>query len=1068
MKNVKKLTLLLLMCCISIYSIAQTSISGKVTSSADNSGLAGVNVSVKGVALGTATDVDGNFSITIPTNKAILIFNYLGFKEQQISVSGSTKNLKVEMSEDTQLLQAVEIVATGYGTARKSDLTGAISSISSEDIKKSMSTSVEQAMQGRIAGVQVTQNTGQPGGGISVSVRGTNSLNGNEPLYVVDGVVMPAATNNSMSALAAINPADIVSMDVLKDASATAIYGSRAANGVVMITTKQGETGKPRLSYDGYFGLQQLTKQLPTMNLQEWATYYNDRAAIQGWGIRTDYTDPSLLGTGTNWQKELFRTAPMQNHNINVSGGSGGTHYFLSGGFMNQDGIGLASNYRRFTFRSNINMEITKWLDVGISGSAANTKQINTMDASGAISSALNQRPDILARNADGSLGLVPNDQFKTFEPNPLVLVLMKENYNTGTPLTYNFYGNLKPVKGMVIRVEYNGYLSYGNSYSYTPLYTFGDGRPLGGQGENKGSSKSYGYTFKTYLTYDWALAEKNKFQIMAGHEANANNWENLSTHRSGYIFNSVHSLNVGDVTTLSGTTATVSDGMGSSALESYFGRFQYNFDDRYLLNATLRADGSSTFGANNRWGYFPSAALAWRVKNESFLKDVDAINNLKIRLEWGVSGNQGAGSYAYGVTMRGASTYWGTGFTPSNYGNADLKWERQEQYNIGMDLGLFKDRVQFTVDAYNKTNDNLVQRATLPNYIVYNSQSWACIQAPYVNVGAINNRGLEFSLNTTNIQNRNWNWKTGLTLTFTRNKLTKLYSDGSQLWGGPGSITLAEVGRPLGQIYAYKVIGMFTKEDDFYQKDANGNFLKDEDGNRIAVARPKDANKGIAYPISVDNTWVGDYIFQDLNGDGVIDEKDRTYLGNTYPKFNYGINSSLTWKNFEFDFSFYGVYGNTVYNQLRADHSGTGGYGGKLKSVADFARIALIDPNGSSTDISNVYVSNASTATAARVIVSGNNINGNDRASSLWVEDGSYLRLKNIALNYTVPKQWLQKILRIDYLQVYVNAQNLFTITKYTGYDPEVGSYDFKDNGIDQGRYPSARMYQFGLRFNF
>ena len=1055
----KKLMLFLLVLCTGSYALAQRTVNGTVTSSADGLTMPGVSIVVKGTATGTATDIDGNFSLTIPSDRAVLVFTYIGYQKKEISVTGSSRNLQVILDEDSYMLDEVTIsVQVGYGAMKRSDLTGAVGSIGANDIRKSMSTSLEQAMQGRIAGVQITQNTGAPGGGISVNIRGINTLSGNEPLYVIDGVAVSGQSSGG-SVLSTINPADIVSIEVLKDASATAIYGSRASNGVVMITTRQGEIGKPRLSYDGYFGLQQLPTKLEVMNLKDYAQFYNDRASIQGWGSRDEFNDISLLTNGTDWQKELFRTAPMNNHTLSVSGGSPGVKYMLSGGYLDQDGIGMGSGFRRFTFRSNMDMEITKWLNIGVNGSVANTKQITTLDGNSIIREAISQRVDVPAVNPDGSFGVIKEDQFNTYYVNPLAAAQMRENYNTGTQLTYSFYADLKLLPDLNLRSEYGGNMNYSNQYSFTPNYKFGNQQWT--SQARKQSGKSDYYAVKTYATYDKKFADKHKLNIMAGHEAQESNWENLWGLRTQYISNSIHSLNVGNE-----ATAQNGDGQGGWSIESYYGRLNYNFDDRYLATATFRADGSSTFGQNNRWGNFPSAALAWRASNESFLKDVEAINNLKFRLGWGIVGNQAAGMYAYGVAMATTGTYWGTGYLPQNYANPDLQWEQTEAFNIGLDLTVLNNRIELMVDAYNKNTDNLLMQATLPTYAVY-VESWMSISPPWVNTGAMNNKGMEFTLNTTNIDTKDFFWKTGLIFSFNKNKLTKLYSEGDQLFGAIGDnvYTKSEVGQPLGQLFGYNVIGMFTCEDDFYQKDAFGEFRLDEEGNRMEVARP--GENGNPYAIDRAEIWVGDYIFEDVNGDGVIDEKDRIYLGKTSPKFLYGINNTFSWKNFELNVFFNGVYGNKVYNVLRQSHASTNGYGGKMQEVAGYARVALIDPAGENV-ISNVHVTNAATATASRVYGNGDNRNNNERISSRFVEDGSYLRLKNISLTYTVPKPWLRKKLPVDYLQIYVNAQNLFTITKYKGFDPEIGSYDARLAGIDNARYPSQRIYNFGLRFNF
>ena len=1046
----KFILFLLLLCSGSIVMGQGTLVTGTIVSGADGEPLPGASVVLKGKTLGTVTNGEGFFSINVPAEGGTLVFSFVGFLTREENVTAGTKGLRIVLSEDTKMIE--EVVVVGYGTMKRSDLTGSVSSIGGEAIKKSMSTSLEQAMQGRVSGVQITQNSGAPGGGISVSIRGINSLNGNEPLYVIDGVAISSQpSGGSTSVLSTINPADIVSLEVLKDASATAIYGSRASNGVVLITTKQGEIGKPRISYDGYFGLQQLPTKLKIMNLKEFAELYNERAVVMGWVPRPEYVDPDLLNEGTDWQKELFRTVPMHNHTLGVSGGSGGTRYAISGSYLDQDGMGIGSSFKRVTFRTNLDMEIATWLNVGVNGSVANSKRITTMDDNSIIREAVNQRPDIPAREWDGSYGIVEDDYLSTSTINPLAMAKLRENYGTGTQVYYNFYAVLKPLRGLNFRLEYGGSMDYGNGYRFQPNYR--NGRNIINSESRKDTNKSNYSSLKTYLTYDFKKFGLNNLQIMAGHEAQTSSWENMWALNNDYLFNEVHSLSVG-------MPSTDGDGMGKWALESYFGRLNYNFGDRYLLTATIRADGSSTFGANNRWGTFPSVALAWRINNESFLNGVEAINNLKLRLGWGVNGNQNAGSYAYGAAMKTNNTIWGKGFYPGNYSNPDLKWERTEAYNIGLDLTLFKNRVELIAEAYLKKTDNLLLRAILPTYAVH-IEDWMTIAPPMVNTGAMENKGLEFTLNTVNIDNKDFRWNSNLTFSLNRNKLTKMYGESDVLLGqsGGNTYTKTAIGETIGQIYVYNVIGMFTCEDDFYRLD---------NGNRVEVARPADANSGEILPIAENQIWIGDYIFEDVNGDGVIDERDRKVLGNTNPKFIFGFNNTFSYKNFELNVFLNGVSGNKVYNVLRQDFSNTGGWLGKLKEAAGFARVAQIDPAGGN-DVSNLYVTNAATATTARInLASGTDMNQNSRSSSRFVEDGSYLRVKNISLGYTVPKPWLQKYLRIDYLQIYASVQNLYTFTKYKGFDPEVGSYDIRMYGIDNARYPSARTFTFGLRTNF
>ncbi len=1053
----KRVFFLFALLVFSTYMIAQeVTVNGKVTTSSTGEELIGVSVQVKGTGKGVVTDLQGNYSIKATVGQ-VLEFSYVGYRTKTATIKKGGA-LSIELDEDALLLD--QVVVVGYGGMKRSDLTGSVASISEKQIKQGVNTSIEQAMQGRIAGVQVVQNSGAPGGGISVQIRGINSLNGNEPLYVIDGVAVSGQTSSNSSVLSSINPSDIISLEVLKDASATAIYGSRASNGVVLITTKRGEEGKPKLSYEGYTGWQQLPKKLPTMNLPEYAEYYNIRASIQGWGSREDFNDPTLLTNGTDWQDELFTTAFMQNHQVGITGGSKGVSYALSGGLLDQDGIGLGSNFRRASFRANFDADITNWLKIGVNSSYSSTKQTTTLDDAGVISMSLDQRPDIPARNPDGTFGFMAKDDNNTYYSNPLFEASMKENYNTGAQFYYNAYANINPVKGLNIRLEYGGNNSSGNTYYFQPDYSYGT--VVVESSSTRGSSKSDYWSFKTYATYDLTIAQKHKFQIMAGHEAQEGGWENLSGSRKGYISDAIHSLDVGDA-----STAKNSGGGNSWAIESYYGRLNYNFADRYLLTATLRSDGSSNLGPNNRWGTFPSAALAWRINNESFLQGVQNLNNLKLRLGWGIVGNQNAGTYAYGTTMKNSATAWGTGYYPGNYSNPDLKWEQTEAYNLGLDLAMFDNRVEFIVDAYYKKTKNLLMQASLPAYII-DSESIG-MSAPWVNAGAMINKGIEFTLNTVNISKKDLTWRSGLTLSFNRNELTKLYSEDSNIFGKIGDYiyTKSEVGQPVGQFFGYNVIGMFKDESDFYQKNAAGDFKLDASGNRIPVARPANS-EGTLYGIAENSIWVGDYIFEDVDKNGIIDEKDRKYIGNPNPKFTFGLNNAISYKNFELSFFINGSYGNDVYNILKQNHTDPIGYGGKLKEVANFARIEKIDPDGENI-ISNVRISNAATASVQRVSAAGMNNNDNNRISSRFIEDGSYIRLKNISLAYNLPKKWLSKA-NIDWVQIYASAQNLFTITGYDGYDPEIGAkgQNVLLQGLDSGRYPSQRIYTVGLKLNF
>lgn len=1056
----KRILVLLLAVVVTCQLYAQRTLTGTVLDGEmKGEPIIGATVQVPGTSSGGVTDIDGHFTIKLPAGKNTINVSYVGYKAQTINVAGK-KTIEVTLHSDVSNLN--EVVVVGYGTMKRSDLTGSVSSIDEKTIKEGVNTSLEQAMQGRIAGVNVMQNSGAPGGGISVQIRGINSLNGNEPLYVIDGIAQSGSSTGSTSAMASINPSDITSIEVLKDASATAIYGSRASNGVVLITTKRGQEGKATIQYEGYVGWQQMPKFLDVMNLPEYADFYNQRAAIQGWGKREDYAHPELLSDGTDWQRELFSTAFMHNHSVNINGGNKDMHYSISGGYLDQDGIALGSGFTRASVRTNFDTNVTNWMQVGLNMYYANTHQTNTFSSGSVISTALNQFPDVAPRNADGSYGFPQENSMATYYSNPIFEANMRENRDNNFNLDYNAFANIKPLKGLNIRIEYGGNRGWQNTYYFQPEFSYGSIKMESQSTRTKNVSK---YTsFKQYATYDFDPWEGNHFQIMAGHEAQWGNWENLSGGRKGYISDALHSLNVGDIDT---STNNGDDGT-QWAIESYYGRLNYNLLDRYLVTATLRADGSSSFGKDNRWGYFPSAALAWRVNNEKFMQNIKWISNLKLRVGWGLVGNQSSQTYAYGAVMANTATAWGTGHYPGNFPNSKLKWESTKAWNVGLDLALFRNRVELIVDWYYKNTDNLLMQASLPSYVINNDGMG--MKAPWVNTGAMRNTGIEFTLNTVNLQTKDWQWRSALTMSFNKNKLTKLNSEGSAISGtiGANTYTLSEVGGPVGRFYGYKVIGMFTNEADFYQRNAQGEFLLDASGNRVPVARPADSNNKLQ-PIATNGIWVGDYIFEDINKDGIIDNADRTYIGDPNPDFTFGFNNTVTWKNFELNVFINGSVGNDIYNLVAQEHTNTQNYGNMLKQVADYARVGLYDPAGSATDISNAYVTNPTTAKVQRISSAGTSLNDNNRTSDRFVEDGSYLRLKTLSLAYNLPKKWLDP-LKLEWVQVYANISNLFTICGYDGYDPEIGAQgqNLLLNGIDNYRYPSQRIYTFGLKVKF
>jgi len=1024
---------------LSVVASAQEgelTITGIVTTDHDRNPAPGANIIVKGTTIGTITDLDGKFSLEVEQGVVIQI-SFIGYLSQEIVVGDET-NFNINLKEDVTQLD--EVVKVGYGTMKRSDLTGAVVSVSSEDIKSSASTSLDQALQGRAAGVLVTQNSGQPGGGVTVQIRGINTLNeNNEPLYVIDGIPISGYTGDNTNALAIINPNDISSMEVLKDASATAIYGSRAANGVVLITTNRGQQGETQISYDGSFGIQQLPKYVNVLDLQEYATFLNEREEIIGFGSKPEFADPSVLGEGTNWQEEMFQVAPQQSHNLALTGGNEKTTFALSGSYLDQDGIAIGSYFKRYGVRLNIDNNTRKWLKLGVNLSVSRTDERITINEYDLLSEAIHQSPDIPVKNPDGSWA-GPDDVFGV--SNPVARALDTENARKRTQLLSNLYADIYFLKDFTLRSEFGTNISYLNKYRFEPSYEYGKVKNPETE-SSRIAENNFDWILKNYLTYNKSLFERHHLEVMLGHEAQAGIWESVEARRQGFLTNTIHEVNAGDILS-SNAYSQKSDW----ALESYFGRLNYSYDDRYLLTATFRADGSSRFSPENRWGFFPSFALAWKISNEKFLQDVSQISNLKLRLGYGEVGGQNIPSYAYGSTMGNWATQYGSGFLIANLPNPDVQWESQKSYNVGLDLAMFQNRVEFITDAYLKKTDNLLLVLPMPLYTATDLDwSVAYIEPPAVNVGSLENKGIEFTLNTINMAGEFF-WKSGITISVNRNKITKLVTSGSYIDQSIDvqTITRTAVGQPVGQFYGYITDGLYANADELYS------------GTHTAGAEV-----GTEAGVSV---WVGDIRYLNLDGNDSIDAGDRTYMGDPNPKFSFGFNNTFEYKNFDLTIYINGTYGNKIFNELKRTNEDPMSRSGMLSSVKDYARIGLIDPDGDPDDIYNQYVTNPGT-TVPRIVTSDPNVN--NRISDRYVEDGSYIRIKSFVLGYTFPRKWTNAV-KIERVRIYVNIQNLYTFTKYTGYDPEIGAQrqNVLKSGVDQGRYPSPRVYQFGVNLNF
>lgn len=1023
-------------------------VKGQVTD--DQGPIIGATVREKGTKAVAVTDIDGNYTIKVNPG-ATLTFTYLGYQNKEVNVGDKTQ-VDVVMVSDAQALS--EVVVVGYGQMKRSDVTGSVVSVNSEQIERAVPTSIDQVLQGRAAGVQIQANSGTPGANTSIRIRGISSLNStNQPIFVIDGVVVePQSTDtndplSSNNPLASINPSDIVSMDVLKDASATAIYGARAANGVIMITTRRGKAGEATITYDGYVGWQEMAKKLDMMNLREYAIHHNARSAEDILEASDAFVNPSALGNGTDWQDALFRSALMTSHNISVTGGSDRATYSISAGYLNQDGIAIGSGFKRLTLRGNTDAQVKKWLKASLSFSLTDSKQEVGAD-NNIIMNALQQQPSVAVRSADGSFD-GPDDVYMPV--NAVALAEMRENYNK--KMNFRINGSLEATlyKGLTFKTELSADYNLNKFYYYEPDYTFGKLENNTRTGRWTKTDTKY-WSWRNILTYQNTFAEKHAVNVMVGQEMSQSHWENQVSTATGFLTNSTPDPSAGDITASTGN-GTQND----NSIFSYFGRAFYSYDDRYLVTATLRRDGSSRFAKGNRWGWFPSAALAWRVSNEKFMaKTSNVISNLKLRLGWGSTGNQNVSDWAYMAMLSSKSTPWGTGVLNGNTPNPDLKWETTTSWNVGFDLSLFRNRIEFIFDWYYKKTDDLLLQLPLPAYI--GSYGQGAASNPWGNVGSMSNQGVEMTLNTVNIDKGGFQWRSSFTFSLNRNKVISLDTESAsidktfQIGSDVLTVTRTVEGKPVGQLYGYKVIGRFDKAEDFYYKDANG------------VVKPVAIPEGST--ISESGTWIGDYIFADINGDGVINNQDCTFIGDPQPDFTYGIGNTFSWKGFDLSIFFNGSYGNDILNLTGRELSDVRVNSNLLKECAGYAKLGVIDPNLPDNDFRNLYVTNPGSRLPR---LSASTTNANNRVSDRYVEDGSYIRLQNISLSYTLPKSLVTK-LKLQNVKVYMNLQNVYTWTNYSGYDPEVGAMygDALMTGVDYGRYPSPRIYTFGLNISF
>lgn len=954
----------------------------------------GASVMEKGTTNGTITGIDGDFSLNMSPN-GTLVVSFVGYKTQEVQVKGQ-KQLQVVLSEDAEMLD--EVVVIGYGTMKKSDLTGAVSSIGNKDIKDSPVSNLGQAIQGKISGVQIV-DAGKLGDNVSIKIRGLGSINNCDPLVVIDGV----PTDLGLSSL---NMADVERLDVLKDASATAIYGSRGANGVVMITTKRGTEGKGKLAVSANYSFQNATNVPSLLNAAQYAELSNDMMVNSGRNPNPEWANPSELGAGTDWMDELLRTGVMQNYTVSYSGGNEKSHYYVSGGFLDQSGIVKSVNYRRFTFQSNSDAQVLKWLKFSNNITfSADTKKSGSYN----IGDALKALPIYPVKNEDGSWsGPDGNSEWYGSTRNPIGPTELNKSQTDG----YNFLANLTAELTFTKWLKFKSTFGYDAKFwfidNFTPKYNWKP-TPTEETSRYKSDNKSFTYLWDNYFLFDHTFAEKHRVGLMAGMSAQWNTNDYLNAQKNVFMFDNVHEMDNGEEMYAIGGNET------EWALLSYMARVNYSYEDRYLLTATIRRDGSSRFGKKHRWGTFPSVSVAWRASQEKWFPKNDYINDLKVRAGYGVTGSQASvGNYSYlasyntSVYPFGISSGNQTALVSSTLANPYIHWEEVAQTNIGFDASLFNSRVMFSFDAYLKETRDMLVKASIPI-----TSGFEDTTTTYTNAGKVRNQGIEMSLHTINLTGE-LGWETNLTATYNKNKIKDLNSDVPYYINQINNsyVTMLAKDYPINVFYGYVTDGIFQN-----QSEVNTHAVQ-------PGAEP------------------GDIRFRDLNNDGVINDSDRTVIGNPNPSWLFSMNNSLSYKGFELSVFLQGIAGNKIYNANNIDNTG------------------MAAAYNQTTDVLKRWQGEGTSNSMPRAVFG--DPNQNTRVSDRFVENGSYLRLKNITLSYTFPKQWLQKA-QIENARLSLSCENVATITGYSGFDPEVGI-----NGIDQNRYPISRTFSLGLNFNF
>lgn len=1003
----------------SISGWSQIVVSGKVLDSSDGLPMIGVSVFSKETLKGTVTDVNGMYNLEVNDQDMVLIFSYIGYKNEEVLIEKKTE-INVSMQEETSTLQ--EVIVTGYGSQKRSNISGSVATIKSGELEEKAFLRVEQTLQGRAAGVQVAQSSGSPGSPLTVRVRGVGTINNSDPLYIVDGL--------AVDGLDFLNPKDIESINVLKDAASAAIYGARGANGVVLITTKGGKKNQSGvITYDGYYGIQRASRLIDLLNAKEYAIIQNEAYIAAGKIPLPEFANPSALGEGTNWQEAIFEAAPIMSHHLSINGGGEKSTYALSANHFNQDGIvgGPKSNFNRNTIKIDVNNDVKPWLQLGsnLGFTILQRKALSeNNEYNSPIIRALNIDPTTPVYKADGTFAY--SDYADTDIANPVNGIAQTHNKWQINRVVGNVFSKIQLHKNLHLRSSLSADVTFAVLRNFNPKFDLSNIPTISeAPTAEKNIVNSVGIGHNTWknwqlenvLTWQKKISDKHDLTLITGTTTLSNRYDGSGGSNTNLPSNNVEDAYISNtIDPIESQTAY--HFATESALQSYFGKTNYTYDNKYLFSATLRRDGSSKFGKNNRYGIFPSVSAGWVVTEENFWRP-NFISNLKVRASWGQNGNDRIGDYTFTtLVLNGQNYVFGPNETITNgsvaltSANPDLKWETSTQSDFGFDAELFSGKMNFTADYYIKKTSDMLYAAPIPLTV----GSEPSLQ----NVATALNRGIELSLGTrNNISGFKYSFEGNIA--FVNSKVTGLGLNSKPVFSATiqsanAQAAKTDIGQPIASFFGYITDGIFQSTEEVE-----------------------------SHAFQSNETSAGDIRFKDLDADGMITPNDRTYIGNPTPDFTYGLNGDFSFKGFDLNLFFQGSQGNDIYNNtVRYDFI----YVNRPSSV-------LQRWTGPGTSNSQPKVSL-------------NDGNQNARISDRFVEDGSYFRLKAMTLAYNLPKNLLKKI-KLNNLKFYLTGQNLLTFTNYSGYDPEIGNIAGSlEIGIDRGFYPQARTFIGGLTFSF